>query len=274
VVVLLSLEVSMAQTLRVDPVPAGLRPLGISSVVSGDVITGLYFAAANSGENSVSIFRGPTSGGFYHPELATIIQGVTAPYGISDVGRLDGRAIVTSPSTNSIYVVKIPEGTILGVVPVGPQPYSAGCTQIANQTVAVVSNYGDSSVSLVDLGTLTVIGRVANVPGSRGWRGVGTFSSPNPNGTARYLALVVGSDAGVVTLVDLSTLAIAAQIPMGQPTSVKAGLVDPGSNISGVFIASAGYGTIYSLDNTTLQISPFAQNVGLPKISSLTAWSV
>lgn len=254
----------MAQKLRVDSIPAGLRPLGISAAVFGDVASGqgLYFVVANSGENSVSIYDGPRTSGLYRPPLRVKVEGIPGPYGVSHCGTFDGRVLVTSPSANSIFLVRIPEGTILGSAKVGPEPYSASCRVIDNnRTAAVVSNFGDSSVSIVDLDTLTVIAQFSNVPGTRSWRGVGTFVAGS-----HFIAMVAGTDANILTLVDLSTFKVLTQVPMRRPTSVRAGaLIDPGSSVNGVFVASAGDNVIYQFDPNTLQQTVFSHNMTTPR---------
>jgi len=215
---------------------------------------GVFAAVANSGENSVSIFQLTlgTSAATLRP--ATTVAGIPAPSGVAFCEQgLSGsaRLLVTSLSDNSVNVVQASQGTILGTIKVGTQPNSVTCRPVGPVFRGVVSNFGDSSLTLIDIDSFSVIGTVPNVPGSRWWRGVGVVQDTSST-PARNLAWVAGTDANVVTIVDLATLRVLAQVPVRQPTAVRTvGLT--------AYVASAVDGTVTGYDALTpkLNAGPF-----------------
>ncbi len=196
------------QGLRVDRLPTGLRPIGIDIAVFGTGTDVSYVAVvANSGEDSISIFRLQFPGSV---SPGATIHGIPSPYGVAACG--NDKVVVTSPSRNSIYIVQLPEGPVSGPIQVGSQPYSATCFTTSLGYRGIVSNYGDSTLSLLDLNSMSVITTLPNVPGSRGWRGVSG-------------AYVAGTEANVVTAINIATFTVAARIPVNQPTSLRDNLV-------------------------------------------------
>src|SRR3990170_4634242 len=130
--------------MRIDSIPTGLRPVGMD-------INFPFAAVANSGDDSVSVFEllGVGAGDTKRVSLVTTIRGIPAPHGLSfcTPGATGVNLLVTSPSDNSVSVVRIPEGTVSGRIQVGPEPYSVAC--YLPSIAAVISNAGDNSVSLV-----------------------------------------------------------------------------------------------------------------------------
>ena len=218
-----------------DAFPVGLRPLGIDMAPGGAVWV------ANSGDDSVSI-TSVTPTGLGPKTLRPIgtVRGIPAPYAVALC--TGGQGIVTSPSDGSVTVNVASTGRL--TVKVGPEPYSAACYEGARTTV-VVSTLGDNSLVLFEYITGSITARIPNVPGSRGFHGIGITAD-----AGRNLAWVAGTDANVVTVVDLTNSRALAQIPLSRPTAVRTG----GPSATTVSVASAGNGNVTTYDVNTLQV--------------------
>ncbi len=230
-------------------IPTGLRPLGVDVAANvGGSDDRQWTAVANSGDNSVSVFVvRPAQTGLAAMALSTVIPGIASPYAV--VPCPDGRFLVTSPSANSFSLIDPRAGTLVRTVRVGPQPFSAAC-----DGNAVVSNYGDNSLSVVDLTSFAVIKTIPNVPASRGLHGLRLGSE-----TGRWIAWVAGTDADVVTLVDLATARVAFSFPVRRPTAVSC------CGFSGLSIASSLDNSIVEVDPSTLQRTLTLRNVPTPQ---------
>ena len=171
-----------------------------------------YAAVAISDDNSVAVFRvvpqTSTTGATLIP-LGTV-SGIPSPYSITgcDLETSAARLVVTSPSDNSISIFDVNKLTVVAKITVGAQPFSATC--FPNSSI-FVSNYGDSSISVVDIRSLAVKTTIPGVPGSRALRGIASFISPAQ-------VWVCGTDANIVTVFDPVTLSITARIPVKAPT--------------------------------------------------------
>ncbi len=242
--------------LRIEAVPVGLRPLGVDITTLGSPQKGdyrIFGAVANSGDDSVSVFElkpdlnDPQN---WQETIAPIrtLQRVPAPFAV--VGCGVGQLLVTSPSANSLSLVRVPEGTLVATITVGPQPYSAACYADRDGIKAVVSNLADNSLAVVDLNSLTVVTRIPDVPASRGLHGVSVVDR---------LAWVAGTDAHVLTLVELAAPRILARIPVRGPTAV--GCCIGRSS----FVTSSLDNTVIGIDFQTLQITSIVRNVPSPQ---------
>jgi YVTN family beta-propeller protein len=193
----------------VQSFPSGRRPIGIATTGIATPAQTIYSAIANSESNSVSIYSlrlsSPTSSLVTIKPSATIL-GIPAPFGIANCDSNDTPLfLVTSPSDNSVTFVNPDAGTIVRTVKVGQQPYSAACLQ----HTAWVSNYLDSSVSILDLNSFTVTRTISNVPGNRSLHGVMLV-----NGRL-YIA---GTDSNTVSILSSDGLDRIATIPVNGPT--------------------------------------------------------
>lgn len=198
--------------LSVQSIPVGQRPLGLDIVPPDPLNIGTLVVVANSGDNSVSILG-------FGPGIpfgaSSLLTGIPSPYAVVCNGR-----VVTSPSDNSIRLIPLSRvikpgvsvSLSAGTVKVGSQPFSATCIS----GTVFVSNYGDSSLSVVDANSLTVVRTIPSVPGSRSLGGI----SFGPGGL-----WVAGTDANVVTIVNPASGTVVASIPVHAPTIVSEGRV-------------------------------------------------
>ncbi len=242
------------QTLRVDPLPVGSRPIGADVTATPDRVLA---AVANSGAGSVSLLELR-----YDNDLETTlvtatstVSQVPAPYTLSacrsaeDYG-FGERVLVTSPQNNSVSVIDVLQGTIKGTIAVGPQPYSAACYWDGSQLKAVVSNLGNSTLSVLNLDSFSVTGTISDVPGSRGVCAIAVYKTQQ----GHFIAWVAGTEANVITLVDLTTSQILTHLTVGRPTVIRGG--------NGCcLVASAQDSTIRSYDPITLAVSLSFSNV-------------
>jgi len=228
--------------ISVSFVKTGLRPMGIG--VATVPVAGLgsalaaFTVVANSGDNSVSIYGDLT----LSPK--GVVTGIPSPYAVA--GCSNGTVLVTSPSDNSVWVLGVTnQGTagVRGRVSTGPQPYAVSCS-------GVVSNVGDNTLTVFDPSSLNVLGTIVGVPGSRGFHGIAS-------------GWVAGTDANVVTVVDLAGLKVLTQIPVSRPTAV---LVGPSNYI---YIASAGTGSITAYDAVSVSQVPNVQFQSVPNPQDL-----
>ncbi|OFV97284.1 MAG: hypothetical protein A3F68_03240 [Acidobacteria bacterium RIFCSPLOWO2_12_FULL_54_10] len=248
--------------LRIDSVPTGLRPLGIAIYPHGDTAT---VVVANSGDNSITIFAWKFNG---PAELVTTLRGIPAPNGISFCS--GDRLLVTSPSDNSVTVIKggsfyFPESwAVLGTIKVGPQPNAAACVppNVATSGIGVVSNQGDNTLSVLDLGSFSVTATVPDVPAALSLHGVELLFGGSP----AVVAWVAGTDANVVTLVDLITARILTRIPVPRPTAIRNTSIDLGTSIvRGTIVASALGNKLITFNSSTLEIASTISNVPNPQ---------
>jgi uncharacterized protein (TIGR03437 family) len=242
--------------LSVQKIPAGQRPMGVAFTGEGFIII------ANSGENSLSVWRAVEYSTGVRIGLEKVISGIPGPFGVSPCSEPGGRslAVVTFPSANSISLVNAyveyhggVVAALVATVQVGSQPYSAACFG----SNVFVSNYGDSTVSVIDKTSFKVTRTIANVPGSRGLRGVvvaASESNPPPN----PMLWVAGTDANVVTIVNTVTGAIVASIPVRAPTAL-------GYSGSAVLVPNALDSTVLWMDARTFAVSYTIANVPTPQ---------
>jgi len=236
-----------APPFKVQSLAAGLKPLGVAVNWTGSFAGGgfadyvVWVAVANSGDNSVSVFPNLVS----HP---TVIGGIPSPYSVTScgTGTDGGRFLVTSPSANSVSLIDARNGRLIATFPVGQQPYAADCTGYVYGQV-IVSNYGDSSLSVISVwpDSFGVTKTIPNVPGSRGLHGVASASQGR-------IAWVAGTDADVVTKVDVNTSTVVLRLPVRRPTLVYFYSSDTSPSLG---IASSFENSTIGVDTSSLQIT-------------------
>jgi uncharacterized protein (TIGR03437 family) len=247
----------------VTTIPAA-KPLGIDAIMA----PGIFAAVANSGDNTVSIFNigrdpaSPPQAPLAKATLRSLVTGIASPY--AAVGPCGANSFaVTSPAANSLSLIDPIKGALTGTVTVGRQPYSVGCYRdTLGKYWAAVSNYGDSSLSIVDLSSMTVSKVILNVPGSRGLHGVAACPV---GGLADPRVWVTGTDADVVTVLDVNASKIAASFPVRGPTSL---LFSGSGGIPGcavISIASSKDNSIVQVDPGTLQTVSVIPGIPTPQ---------
>jgi len=217
---------------------------------------------ANSGDNSVSYLGvGPsTTGGPYVAGGVVTVSGIPAPYAVAICPDGD-TAVVSSPSDGSVTVLAHLSGPIARKVQTGSQPYSVACYagQAATQ-IGVVSNLGDSSLSVFNVSSGTVLATIPGVPGSRGYRGVVAYQDRS----GRHLAWVAGTDSNAMTIVNLDLFSVLTQIPVSRPTAVR-------NVTSTIYVASGTGNSISRYDIDTFEAGGVAfSNVPNPQDFVLT----
>jgi len=262
------------QYYAVNRFSAGLRPLGVATLQVSFPSGSRYVAAANSGDNTVSLFRltfdqnhgflllPPSDPSMPASPIPASYQ-VPMPYGVVPCG---AGFLVTSSAGDSVTWLKLTVylytavGAELRTIRVGPLPYSAACYTEVNSSgsaglKAAVSTFGDNALSVVDLNSGTVTSRVPNVPGSRALRGIAVDGN--------QVAWVAGTDGNVVTLVNLAAAKVLASLPVLRPIAVH----NYGNAVS---VASGNTSTVTLFDYRNLQVvSTFGvaanpQDVDLP----------
>ena len=223
-----------AQPIQVTSVPVGTRPMGVAIFGVGISFVSYYAAVANSGDASISIYQ------LQGNQVPTTIQGIPDPHAvILNCGRstfFSPAVIVTSPSDNSVSFIQFPSSGLVSnpsitKISVGKQPVSAACFPVNNpdgshnRYVVVISNYDDRTVTLIDASSYGVIATVPNVPGSPGLHGIGGVTGTSP------VAWIAGTDANLVTLLDLTSAKVLSQIPVDQPASIQGTQVATGSAV-------------------------------------------
>jgi uncharacterized protein (TIGR03437 family) len=119
----------------------------------------------------------------------------------------------------------------------------------------VVSNNGDSSLSVIDERSHAVTKTIPNVPGARGPRGIACYAFT----ISRSMCFVAGTEADVVTLVDMEALKVVGTVPaIRRPTSLDL-------NEYRLRVASAADNTISEIDIRTLQVTSITRNVPTPQ---------
>ena len=255
--------------LLIQRIPVGQRPLGVEVVGvelgGGAGVRGLA-AVANSGDNSVSIleikveFKDPSAPGLGIISPYALIRGIPSPYAVVPCTGYGGEGLflVTSPSADSVSLIDAVKGTVVATVKVGSQPYSGSCQIGGGVAGAVVSNYGDNSLSVLAAYSFTVTKTIPNVPGSRGLHGVTVFASET-----RPIVWVAGTDADVVTLVDVNASTVLTKMPVRKPTTV--GCCIFGVSIPHFYIASSADNSILAIVPSTLQAILTIPNVPTPQ---------
>jgi len=227
--------------IRIFPIPLGGKPAGMEfSPSSGGL------AIAISDTNSVSIYTDPTSSG-------RKVEQIPSPYAIAFCGdsytlAADVQLLVTSPSEGLVTWLNHGSGRVLAKLRAVARPYSVTCWG----TAAFISSYGDDRLVVVHLGTERVLASVDGVAASRSLRGLVVVKSR---------AWVAGTDANVVTVVDLTSYKVLARIPVRRPTAIRT------SRSGGqVYVASADDNAILSIDADTLAVlPPYLSNVPNPQ---------
>jgi uncharacterized protein (TIGR03437 family) len=254
----------------VQTIPVGTKPVGIDQAFTGEITSSsggtspdlrVWVPVANSGDDSISVlllrpvFGAPQGVPYQNVALSAVIRGVPSPYGVIACGlRKPGQFLVTSPSANSVSLIDAPSGAIVQTIRVGPQPYAAACEPGS----VVVSNYGDNSLSVVDVFSFTVLKTIPNVAGSRALHGIFVESSTR--------VWVAGTDANVVTVVDLNSSTVVMRLPIRGPSAVR-GVSLPGKygTEPGVAIASSLDNSIIEINRSTLQTAQIIPNVPTPQ---------
>ncbi len=222
--------VSAPAALNVVPVRPGViasTPDSVSAANSGATIgvTGGFFFQSPTGSSTTATFNGAgpadqvTTTVVNSRQLSVTIPSASVavpglyPLIVQNPGIASG-----SPSVSAVNLAVTPRPPSIGNGPVTTIPVGATPSAIAVDTVlnlAAVANTGDGSVSLINLGTNTVIKTIA---------GVGSA----PTGIAiddqlpHHIALVVNSGDNTVSTVDLT-----AQSLVGTPLSVQIGAPPP-----------------------------------------------
>src|SRR6266404_95412 len=196
---LASPAVAQFAPLNITSIPAGHNPMGVAFGGFGNPHSPFYtVAVALADDNAVALFYVSYDGSTAQVSLSspTMIP-VPKPYSVSLCG---GVFVVTSPSQNSISIVQVTdinnyynlEPKLLGTLSVGPAPYAAVCMNDSSVTVLVSTN-GDNNLVVVDLASLTVKTRIANVPASRALHGIYLVGTTT--------AWVAGTDKSLTSIV-------------------------------------------------------------------------
>ncbi len=205
-VVALTSSPLVGQAIAIDSYPTGMKPLGIGGATGGTVVV------ANSGDDSISIFRLLYDSKTQISSLQFIktVQGIPGPYAVKGCG--GPQVLVVSPADNSVRVIQVPEGALVATIHVGREPRAVACYA----GFVVVSNVGDSTLTILDQNTFAITATIPGVPGARVLHGIAIYA----NGYGRIVAWVAGTDANLVTLVDLVKGTVITQIPVTRPTIV------------------------------------------------------
>jgi hypothetical protein len=95
--ILLSVSIGSGQAVRLDPVPTGVEPVGIDISAT---TTDFFPVVANSGDNSVSVFRLTSlPGRNAMPKMLTpvvTVRGIPGPYSIASCGAQGFQGVVGS----------------------------------------------------------------------------------------------------------------------------------------------------------------------------------
>jgi len=225
--------------LRMDAYPTGAKPFGVDLVGADD--SGIHSSypallsvvVANSGEDSISIFRVKLprdSHDQFSLELLATVHGIPSAYAVAGCNRATtgDKALITSPTDNSVTVVNAADGKLLGKLAIGHQPHAVACFESNGVYKGAVSNAGDDTLVIFDVASLAVEARIPGVAGAKGAHGISIYSGTRP------WAWVAGSSADALTVVDLTTYQVLARLPVRGPTSVHDSCVAsaPGGNIT------------------------------------------
>ena len=239
--------------LQVTSFATGQRPVGIAitsvpvSTISPSTPSIGYVAVANSGDDTVTIGSAPSG----------VVRGIPSPYGVADCGLSGDRTVgflgtvlVSSPADRSVWLLGVSNlgaASVIGKIQTGAQLYSVACSGSL-----VASNPADNSLMILDRWKLAVVATIPDVPGSRAVHGIATATTPSSD-----VAWVAGTDANVVTLVNLSTQKVVGRVPVSRPTAVVRG------NSGYIYVASAD-GTITAYDPVTVSSVPSLQYASVP----------
>jgi uncharacterized protein (TIGR03437 family) len=232
---LLSCQLYSVQTFPVGHQPSGLAVSGPGPGSARQQ----YLAVANSGDNTVSIFQTQYSTGV--GPTATLLQ-VASPYNVIPCGVVTGTGLLVTSAASTVTLID-PVGAAPLVINVGPQPYSASCS-----IGVFVSTFGDSALSMLNLQSGTVTLRIPNVPGSRSAQGI--LVTPGSLSNTPALVFVAGTDANVVTVVNVALAKAVASIPVPQPVA----LLSSGYNEKTAIAVVCANGSITYVDPSTLAV--------------------
>jgi len=212
---------------RMDAYPTGVRPMGVDL---GYASNRPVVVVANSGDESVSLFQANyTSNSVYTLELLATVRGIPSPHAVTFCGW--DYVLVTSPTDDSVSLIRVSERRVLGKIRVGPQPYSAICLADNYPTTsasAVVSNFGDDSLAVLrlrfDAASFTVETRIPGVPSNKAAHGV-AYSTVG----GQPMLWVAGTSADLVTVLDYSSSRVLTRLAVRGPTSVRTICFQPSS---------------------------------------------
>jgi uncharacterized protein (TIGR03437 family) len=243
---------------QVTSFATGVRPIGVAvtrvpvAAIAGSMSIG-HVAVANSGDDTVSV-------GLTSPSL---VKGIPSPFGVVDCGVSGndtvgyvGNVLVSSPSDRSLWLLSVSNqgvANVIGKIQTASQPYSVAC-----YGSALASNPDDNSLTIVDPSKLAVVATIPDVPGSRAVHAIAIGWA-----AGSYVAWVAGTDANVVTLVNLSSMKVVGRIPVSRPTAVVGADWAPG-NPGYIYVASGGAGTITAYDPVTVSSVPSLQFASVP----------
>jgi YVTN family beta-propeller protein len=218
-------------------VPVGQVPLAVRATPDGQFVW-----AANGNSSSISIINigsktvvGTIALPRFNGTPATPNAIAFTPDGLL--------AYVTNHDANPgsvIFVMDVPNRKVLTTIPTDGYPASVAVTPDGTQ--AWVPNRADSTITIIDTMTNTVVARIgADYP---------TGIAFNPTGTRAYVAEAELAGNGYVRVFDVSSTATVARIQVGSlPHVVK---VTPSGHY--VFVTNA-------LSNSISEINPFTNTV-------------
>lgn len=258
--------VAKSQTpLSITSFPTGLEPRGMALIgvpragITMPLYTVPFAVIANSGDNSISVLTLETfAEDTFTLTPSVVVTGIPSPYNVAacpvDSSGLNdyyvGIVLVSSPSDNSVRVLRLSWSGFSGSVdrvPTGPMPYAVACF---GEHQAVVSNAGDNSLTVIDPSTLTITATIPGVPASKGFHGIAGGASG---------AWVASTDADVVTVVSLNNSTVLTQLAVSRPTAVR----KCGDYIC---VASEGTDSLTAYDPSTLaQVNNQFQTVPDPQ---------
>jgi uncharacterized protein (TIGR03437 family) len=206
--------------LSVSELATSAQPAGVAIAASAQASPRAFVAVSNTAANSVSIFAEAAGGASV--ALQTTLQNVSGPSTVVEctggVVSANPQFLVAQPAANSITLINTT--AVQGTLPVGREPGAAACYLASGQPMAVVSNFGDSTLSLIDVSRRTVVASIPNVPGTRSLKGIAIQDG--------RIAWVLGTDANRVTIVDLTERRVTGSLSMQRPTSIVATVTSSG----------------------------------------------
>ena len=241
------------ESLRLKAITVGQRPQGVDTAFyrRPGGFSPVYVVVANSGDDSISLLelqRDAT--GLASLFAREVVRGIPSPYAVATCR---DKVLVTSPADDLVSVLYLETRTVSGTIQLGPEPYAAACVSHFGE-IGVVSSLGDNSLWAFDVNSLAVLARVPDVPGSRGPSGVALTETE----AGRLIAFVAGTDADIVTLVDLTASKVLTRVPIRRPPAVSEGYPR-------IFVASAAENSIILLNVETLQIELTIPNIPNPQ---------
>ena len=190
----------------VDTVPVGIAPHGITFSPHGEEIY------VTSQSDTVTVVDEHD-----HHIIATVPVGHT-PTDIEAPLWSGPKIYVSNQSSNTVSVISRVSNTVVKTIPVGTDP--TGLLQTPLTSKLYVANKGSNTISVIDMATDTI---------------VDTLSAVHPHELASsaltddYLyATGMGATGGVVTVLDLTTGAVVATVPVGDfPEGIAVAPVPP-----------------------------------------------